>query len=155
MPRLVPHLAIAAAAILLAGTASAAPRGDADGDGKLSLGEYQTAMRDRLMRADTDGDGKISLQEYLARPAAAKAKSDPAKRFARLDANGDGFLEAAEIDAMSGRRFAALDSNADGAISDDERHAHRAAARAAAAPVAAPADTGSEQSAPQTNDAKH
>lgn len=155
MTRLVPCLAMFASAIFLAGAASAAPRGDADGDGKLSLSEYQTAMRERLMRADTDGDGKLSLPEYLARPAAAKAKSDPAKRFAKLDANADGFLDAAEMNTMAERRFAALDSDADGAISDEERRAHRAAARNAAAPAGAREAAGSEQPGPGAGDAKH
>lgn len=120
-------LAIVASAWLLPIAADAAPRGDADGDGKLSLSEFQTAGQKRMMRADKDADGKISLQEWLARPAAAKARHDPAQQFARMDANKDGQLDAAEIEALVKRRFAALDKNADGALTDEERPSRKPA----------------------------
>ena len=65
--------------------------------------------------------------------AAAKAgKHDPAKRFAKLDTNGDGMLDKTEIDAMLSRRFKRLDTNGDGLLSADER----AAAHARKAPTA-------------------
>jgi Ca2+-binding EF-hand superfamily protein len=121
-------LVIVASALLWPIASYAAPRGDADGDGKLSLGEFQMAAQKRLLRADKDTDGKLSLQEWLARPATAKAKHDPTKLFNRLDANKDGQLDAAEIEALAKRRFAALDKNSDGALSDEERPARKAAA---------------------------
>ena len=126
-PRCASSLAILAAALLWPFAAGAAPRGDTDGDGKLSLSEFQTVALKRLMRADKDGDGKISLQEWLARPAAAKAKYDPAKQFSRLDTNKDNMLDAAEIEALIKRRFAALDKNADGFLSGDELPGRKAA----------------------------
>lgn len=114
-------LAIVASAWLVPLAADAAPRGDADGNGKLSLSEFQTIAQNRMMRADKDADGKISLQEWLARPAASKAKQDPTEQFNRLDANKDGKLDAAEIEVLVKRRFAALDKNADGALTAEER----------------------------------
>ena len=48
------------------------------------------AMIDRLMQADKDGDGKLSIDEL---PPRLK------ERAARLDANGDGFVERAELEA--------------------------------------------------------
>ena len=115
-----PSLTVLASALLCAAAASAAPRGDTDGDGKLSLTEYQTQMHTRFMRADKNGDGKLSLDEWLARPAAAKAKGDPSAQFKRLDTNSDGFLDTAEIDLLAKRRFEMIDANHDGAISDEE-----------------------------------
>jgi hypothetical protein len=123
----VSSLAIAAAALLWPITGDSAPRGDANGDGTLSLSEFQSAAQKRLMRADKDADGKLSLQEWLARPAAAKAKHDPTKQFNRLDANKDSQLDATEIEALVKRRFAALDKNADGALSEEERPGRKAA----------------------------
>jgi Ca2+-binding EF-hand superfamily protein len=125
--RYLPPLAIVASALLLPIAADAAPRGDADGDGKLSLSEFQTVAQKRMMRADKDVDGKVSLQEWLARPAAAKAKHDPTEQFNRLDANKDGQLDAAEIAVLVKRRFAALDKNADGALTDEERPSRKPA----------------------------
>lgn len=125
--RYVSSLAIVAAVLLRPMAGDAAPRGDADGDGKLSLTEFQTAAQKRLIRADKDADGKLSLQEWLARPAAAKAKHDPTKQFNRLDANKDSQLDAAELEALVKRRFAALDKNADGALSEEERPGRKAA----------------------------
>lgn len=60
--------------------AAAFSRRDADGDGKLTLDEFKTGMKDRgLARAeqrfkkiDTDGNGSISLEEFTA---AMKARS--------------------------------------------------------------------------------
>jgi Ca2+-binding EF-hand superfamily protein len=106
---------------------SAAPRGDTDGDGKLSLTEYQALNRTRLMRTDSDGDGKISLEEWEARRAAAKSKGDPLKAFQRFDANGDGSIETGEIDPLLKRRFDRLDQNADGALSAEELAAQKTA----------------------------
>ncbi len=59
------------------------------------------------MRADTDHDGRISQQEWTAFRALHPAKSgDPAKAFARMDANHDGYLTSDEMDAASTKMFA-------------------------------------------------
>ena len=46
-------------------------------------------MTQRLMRMDKDQDGKVSREEFSGRP----------QMFERIDANHDGYLEAAEIQA--------------------------------------------------------
>ena len=75
---------------------------DADGDGKLTGEEMRPrgprggmrAMAGMMLRhADTKKDGKVSRDE-------ARAEAD--QRFDRLDANHDGFIDRAEIDAMRG-----------------------------------------------------
>lgn len=90
----------------------------------VSLSTYQARHARKLLAADTDSDGKVSRAEFLA--AGKGGKADPAKRFAKLDANGDGTLDKAEIDAMLSRRFRRLDTNGDGLISADERAAAHA-----------------------------
>lgn len=139
-------LAASISTLLLVAAASAAPRGDANGDGKLSLGEYQAARLARVMQADKNGDGKISLEEWLARPAAARMKGDPSAIFKQRDANGDGFIDAAEAEALAKQRFDLVDVNHDGAITDEEWAARR---KAAAATTADDADD--EQSASSAN----
>jgi hypothetical protein len=123
-------LGLLAASAALTGTVSAAPRGDTNGDGKLALVEFQTLAKTRMLRADNNSDGKISLDEWKARPAAAKAKRDPAKVFGRLDRNDDGFIDTAEIDPMLKKRFDRIDANADGAVTAEELSANRQAIRA-------------------------
>src|SRR5690242_16483400 len=53
-----------------------------------------TGLPPSISRADRDSDGYVSREEYLA---------DAARRFSRLDANGDGMVDKAEIDAAAER----------------------------------------------------
>jgi len=69
---------------------------DADGDGALSLDEYQAlwldAMRPRMVRAfqqhDADGDAAVTVDEFAARFAGM---------VARMDQDGDGVVTEAEM----------------------------------------------------------
>jgi Ca2+-binding EF-hand superfamily protein len=79
------------------------------------------------MAADTDGDGKISLLEWEAFQAKRNVKGDPAKSFARVDSNHDGFIDRAELDAFFAKRFARLDKNGDGILTGDEMPGHKSA----------------------------
>lgn len=94
-------------------------------------------MRMRMMAADTDHDGRISRAEWLAMRAAMPARGggagsagggaggpprDPGRMFDRLDANADGFLDSAEIDALIQRRLARMDADGDGRVTRGERH---------------------------------
>ena len=104
----------ALACLVLLAAAGAAPaqvtatgeylaRMDADGDGRVSLVEYQAWMLYAFERMDGNGDGRLDPAEqpggrggvltreaYLARLA---------ERFNRQDANGDGYLDARELAA--------------------------------------------------------
>ena len=72
-----------------------------------------------LEQADTNHDGKVTKQEYIDARAA---------QFARMDRNGDGFIDAAdsrEGGSERGQRAASMlrgriDSNGDGKISKEE-----------------------------------
>jgi hypothetical protein len=93
----------------------------------ITLAKFQKRREKAIMAADTDGDGKISLLEWEAFQAKRSAKGDPAKSFARIDSNHDGFIDRAELDAFFAERFARLDKNGDGVLTADEMPGHKTA----------------------------
>jgi hypothetical protein len=93
----------------------------------ITLAKFQKRREKAIMAADTDGDGKISLLEWTAFQAKRNGKGDPAKSFARIDSNHDGFIDRAELDAFFAKRFARLDKNADGVLTADELPSHKTA----------------------------
>ena len=93
----------------------------------LTLEQFEARREKAFMRADTNNDGKVSLAEWTAFQTARKAKGDPAKSLARMDANKDGFVDKAELDAFLAKRFARLDKNGDGALGADEIPGHKTA----------------------------
>ncbi len=76
-------------------------RMDTDGDGRVSLAEYQEWMGYAFDRMDADGDGVLSAAELPG------GRGSPVTRerhratleagFRRQDRNGDGYLDAAEL----------------------------------------------------------
>jgi len=70
---------------------------DKNNDGELSADELRPKRGGSgfIGRFDKDGDGKISRDEAPGRMA---------DHFDTLDANGDGFIDAAEMDEMMKRR---------------------------------------------------
>ncbi len=89
----------------------------------VDLATFLSRNRTRIMRADADQDGRVSRAEWAAwwdaRPG--RGPYDPAGRFRAIDADGDGFLTAEEIDATSTKRFARLDADHDGRVVRAER----------------------------------
>lgn len=106
------------AGLSLSGVALAVPEGIAKAD-------FQSAARQRLLRADADKDGRISKAEWTQ--GRKTGKRDPGRMFDRLDADRNGFLDAAEIDGLTARRFARVDGNGDGVLTAEERQAARGA----------------------------
>jgi hypothetical protein len=121
-PRLAPRgphpagarLAVAGAALALALCAMPATaqvrdaaaylaRMDADGDGRVSLAEYQDWMGYAFARMDRDGDGVLAAHELPGGRGApvrlAAHRAALAAAFARQDRDGDGYLDAAELAA--------------------------------------------------------
>jgi len=103
--------------------APAAPKAKSD----ITLAKFQKRREKAIMAADTDGDGKISLLEWEAFQAKRNVKGDAAKSFARIDSNHDGFIDRAELDAFFAKRFARLDKNGDGILTADEMPGHKSA----------------------------
>lgn len=93
----------------------------------LTLQEFTARRERRVLAADTDGDSAVSRAEFLA--AAISGKGDPARRFARLDHDGNGVIDRSEIASMLARRFAKLDTDGDRVLTPTERAAARASAK--------------------------
>lgn len=100
---------------------------DTDKDGKVTRAEIDAIRAERQKAMDPDGDGFITAAEmkaHAADQAKARAEAMVDRMFARLDADKDGRLSAAE--ALSGpmaggrgvdRMFDRVDRDNDGAIS--------------------------------------
>ncbi len=136
--------AAVAASPLAAQTAPApAPMGDADRT--ITRDEALAAADARFDRMDVNKDGKLDATELAPRrqPAAAPGAMPPPpppadgaappppppapgnRMLARLDTNGDGFVDRAEFRAQAASRFDRIDANKDGKIDAAERQAAR------------------------------
>jgi len=118
----------------MAGAAERRPPADANKDGALDFAEMQTRRGDLTIEQfnamDKDHNGLVTREEMRA---AGKERMDAraAERFKKLDANGDGGVTQAEIDAArqkgEAERFKKLDTNGDGKLSQAEMDAGRKA----------------------------
>jgi len=91
-----------------------------------TLQQFQQRRERKVMAADANRDGRVSRAEFVA--AMTNGKGDPAKRFTRLDRNGDGSVDRPEIDTAASKRFRRLDSDSDGRLTREERKAGYASA---------------------------
>lgn len=91
---------------------------DMNGDQEISVDEV-SAKREKLFGyMDGDADGEVSFQEYQELDISKRQLLLQA-RFAKLDLNHDGRLNAAEYSSYLGS-FDSFDQNGDGYISPDE-----------------------------------
>lgn len=112
-------------ASLLAGTAHAQNAGgmmaaaDANKDGAISKEELQAQSDARFAEMDKNKDGKIAADE---RPAGGQGGGGGGGGFGlgRADTDGDGAISQAEMRASTDQRFARMDANSDGKIDATE-----------------------------------
>ncbi|RME81436.1 MAG: hypothetical protein D6771_08305 [Zetaproteobacteria bacterium] len=78
-----------------------------------------------LKKADANGDGKVTKEEFMN---AARAYAE--KKFAWLDANGDGVIDEKDRAARHERMFDRMDANHDGKITREEWRAFHEKMRA-------------------------
>jgi Ca2+-binding EF-hand superfamily protein len=107
---------------------------DTDGDGTVTQAEIDAARASKMVTFDTSGDGRLSLEEYQALwlDAMREAMVD---RFQSHDDDGDGQVTAEEFAEESARLVERLDRNGDGSINaDDLDRMRRAVAPADGAP---------------------
>lgn len=138
------QLPLAAAMLLLTGTAMAAPHEgsafihdyDANHDGQVTRAEFDAGRLARFKATDANGDGWVSedeyVKEYSARLEQQLATSDRSEdkkteerqrqirqahvRFGVLDKDKDGKMVQAEYDLSGARAFAEQDNDKDGIV---------------------------------------
>jgi Ca2+-binding EF-hand superfamily protein len=110
-------------------------RRDADRNGVLSQAEAPRRLQASFAALDANRDGGLSLAELQARGQAMTRQERPklspeerAARAARLT-GGDGVVTLAEMQARVSERFARLDADRNGFVTREERRAARAARR--------------------------
>lgn len=78
-------------------------RMDADGDGRVSLAEYQAWMHYGFDRMDRNGDGVLTADELPGGKGRSIARAEHlakiAATFNRQDTSRDGYLDARELSA--------------------------------------------------------
>ncbi|WP_245622637.1 hypothetical protein [Pseudoxanthomonas dokdonensis] len=92
-----------AASAQVSATSDYLARMDRDGDGRVSLSEYQQWMSYAFDARDADGDGVLAAAELPGGKGAPISRASHlqilAQRFQRQDANRDGYLSARELAA--------------------------------------------------------
>lgn len=103
---------------------------DSNGDGKVTLEEIQAKRAADAKALDANGDGSISQDELVNFELAkvkARIEARVKARFEAQDSNGDGQLSAAELLAhpLPTRMFSRIDRNGDGAVDAQEMQSAR------------------------------
>lgn len=86
---------------------------DTDKDGKVSRAEMEQAQAEHFARADKDGNGTLSLPEFEAAQEAQRQEMLK-RRFTRLDRDADGQVSAEEFKAGQKQHLAALRERCEG-----------------------------------------
>lgn len=96
--------------------------GDSDGDGLVTLTEFQAQALHRFNRLDNNNTGNIDVVVNGANQinSLEDLKRYKVKRFNHADPDGDSKLSEAEFLTLSEDMFAYIDSNVDGAIDFSE-----------------------------------
>ncbi len=103
---------------------------DADGDGRITIEEFEAWRTTRVAGIDANQDGKLSVEELAAHDMQQMQRmidARAARRVEMLDTDGDGLLSVEEMAArpMPGRMFARIDADDDGAVTREEIEAAR------------------------------
>lgn len=92
---------------------------DANGDERLTQAEVDEVRQSRLAEFDQDGDGSLTLEEYQALWLDAM-RERMVDRFQAHDDDGDGMVTAEEFGEPFDRLVGRLDANGDGELTPDE-----------------------------------
>jgi Ca2+-binding EF-hand superfamily protein len=99
---------------------------DGNTDGKVTQAEIDQIRQDRLAEFDENGDGSLSLEEYQALWLSV-VRERMVDRFQALDDDGDAIVTVEEYVEPFSRMVSRLDRNDDGELTSDDmrrRHGH-------------------------------
>lgn len=104
---------------------------DSDKDGKVTKAEVEAFQAARMKEADANADGKLSADELVAmrvKAMSARMSEHAAEMVKNLDTDADGLLSATELAARPGpaAMFDKIDANSDGAVTQAEVDAMQA-----------------------------
>ena len=88
---------------------------DADGDGRVTRAEIDAWRTAQVARADTGGDGALSLEEFDALYRQF-TRTRMVRAFQRIDRDGDGLIDASEIERRLERMIERMDRDGDGVL---------------------------------------
>lgn len=93
---------------------------DADDDGTVTRAEIDSYLAGKITGADASGDGALTIEEFdtLYREF---TRTRMVRAFQRLDADGDGQIDAAEIDTNLNSIVDRMDRDGDGALTLKKR----------------------------------
>ena len=97
---------------------------DTNGDGKLTQEEVDQARAAQLKKFDRDGDGVLSIGEYEALWLDAM-REGMVDRFQEHDADGDGKVTQEEFGRRHARMIKHMDRNGDGAYDEHDKEMRR------------------------------
>jgi Ca2+-binding EF-hand superfamily protein len=98
---------------------------DSNHDGVITQDEYIAAATAHFNKVDVNGTGEITAQQIASSPRMVKREQHFAAREVKhMDTNGDGVVSQDEYIAAAKARFAKLDKNGDGFIDAAEMPAH-------------------------------
>ncbi|TLY51201.1 MAG: hypothetical protein E6K53_08150 [Gammaproteobacteria bacterium] len=94
---------------------------DTNGDGKISQDEFLAGAAARFKTIDTQGKGSFTAADLAASPHAQNRMAGVAAALVkRIDTAGNGYITRDEFLAAAQKRFAKLDANGDGKLMPDE-----------------------------------
>lgn len=93
---------------------------DADGDGTITADEIDLARSALIAGADANGNGDISLEEYQT-IFVELMRDRMVDGFQNLDADGSGEITTDEVDAAIARITNRMDRNDDGVLNADDQ----------------------------------
>lgn len=96
---------------------------DANQDGVVTMSELNEASKQRYAKMDADGNGAVTLEEFQAYLGDRKAQWRE-QRFAEMDGNGDNQISQQEYiqykQQRAEQRYQEMDANKDGVVSKEE-----------------------------------
>jgi Ca2+-binding EF-hand superfamily protein len=98
---------------------------DTDNDGRLSRDEYVEARDRQFGDFDTNGDGVVSSNDFVHMPTRRTSLTKLSRTLRSLDLNGDRVITREELRSGDTPIFDAADADGDGFLNDAEMAALR------------------------------